>query len=312
MTNENKDFKDNSKFKKQATTKSLKNKKETEEIEETRLNKYLSHNTKYSRREADELIKEGKIKVDDEVVIDLGTKVTYKNKVYLRDKLVYVDKHRKITVVVYNKQKGEIVSKNDPQGRRTIFDTLSKRFAHFTPIGRLDYGSEGVLLLSDDVKVADKLMHGDLERIYKLKLDGFITPSIEKAMLEGLELEDATKGARSDSKITSMSFAPFIGYTIISSAKKYSKIKVAISEGKNRELRRFFAHFDLNVLDLKRLEFGGISLNNLPSGKVRYLSREEYRNLRDYIEVDKEHKFNRKNKNDRQDREDKQYEQKDL
>jgi len=310
MTNDNKDFKDNNKFKKEANTQNVKKRKklkEPEPIEENRLNKYLSHNTKYSRREADELIKQGKVKVDDEVVIDLGTKVTYKNKVYLRDKLVYVDKHRKITVIVYNKQKGEIVSKNDPQGRRTIFDSLSSRFAYFTPIGRLDYASEGVLLLTDEVKVADKLMHGDLERIYKIKLDGFITPSIEKAMLEGLELEDATKGARSDSKITSMSFAPFIGYTIISSAKKYSKIKVAISEGKNRELRRFFAHFDLNVLDLKRLEFGGISLNNLPSGKSRYLSREEYRNLRDYTEVDKGYK--QKNKHNKQDEE---YEKKDL
>ena len=86
-----------------------------------------------------------------------------------------------------------------------------------------------------------------------------------------------------------MRFAPFIGYQIQKNDKNYSKLKVAISEGQNRELRRFFGHFGTDVLDLKRIEFGGISLNNLPTGKSRFLSREEYRNLRAYIkEIKKE------------------------
>ena len=80
-----------------------------------------------------------------------------------------------------------------------------------------------------------------------------------------------------------MEFAPFLGYQIQTSNGKYSKLKVAISEGKNRELRRFFAHFGARVTDLKRVSFGGINLNNLPSGKVRYLQRDEYENLRDYM-----------------------------
>jgi 23S rRNA pseudouridine2605 synthase len=80
-----------------------------------------------------------------------------------------------------------------------------------------------------------------------------------------------------------MTFAPFIGYSIQSNTENFSKIKVAIVEGKNRELRRFFAHFGLDIMDLKRYEFGGISLNNLPTGKSRFLSKEEYRNLRSFL-----------------------------
>jgi len=91
-----------------------------------------------------------------------------------------------------------------------------------------------------------------------------------------------------------MEFAPFLGYQIQSSGK-YSKLKVAISEGKNRELRRFFAHFGARVTDLKRVSFGGINLNNLPSGKVRYLERDEYENLRHFMK--EEDKLNKKKEN---------------
>ena len=97
---------------------------------------------------------------------------------------------------------------------------------------------------------------------------------------------NATSGAYKGSKIKSMSFAPFLAYDIQSNGEKFSKIKVVISEGKNRELRRFFAHFGLDVLDLKRLEYGGISLNNLPTGKTRFLTKEEYKNLRIFMNED--------------------------
>ena len=151
------------------------------------------------------------------------------------------------------------------------------------PIGRLDYASEGLIMLTDDVVVANKLMHSHLERVYKIKVDGKIHPKVEEAMLHGLELEDATSGAHEKSKIKSMTFEPFVAYQILTNGDNFSKLKVGITEGKNRELRRFFAHFGLEVMDLKRFEFGGISLNNLPTGKSRYLTRDEYRDLRHFI-----------------------------
>jgi 23S rRNA pseudouridine2605 synthase len=254
-----------------------------QEIEETRLNKFISHNSKYSRREADVIISEGRVKVNKKTITDLSTKVIESDIVTIDNKTIKFEKNKMYTVIVYNKPKGELVTKNDPQGRRIIFDTLGSKYKHFLPIGRLDYSSEGVLLLTDSVDVANGLMHSDLQRVYKIKLSGKLTKQVEDAMFTGLELEDATKGARKDSKIKSMRFAPFLGYKVDSVNDNFSKLKVAINEGKNRELRRFFAHFGLDVLDLKRVEYGGITLNNLPSGKSRYLTREEYKNLKDYL-----------------------------
>ena len=258
----------------------------------TRLNKFISHNSRFSRREADELIKAGKVSIDGKVIGDLSTKVGYKTIVKVNGRSVKVDFTRAPTVIIYNKLKGEIVSKKDPQGRKIIYDTIPKKFSHFISIGRLDYASEGLLLLTDDPSIATALMTSNLERVYKIKIEGEILKSMISAMDNGITLDDATAGAWDNTKTINMEFAPFLGYQIQTSTGKYSKLKVAISEGKNRELRRFFAHFGAKVTDLKRVSFGGINLNNLPSGKVRYLERDEYENLRHYMK--EQTKLNRK------------------
>lgn len=267
-------------------TKKTTTKVEEPKFELIRLNKFLSHNSNYSRREADKLIEEGKVRVNNKVVTDLATKVKSTDKVEIGKKLIKEEKNKLYTVIVYNKPKGEIVSKKDPQGRKTIYDGLEHKYKHFLSVGRLDYSSEGLLLLSDSVDIVNALMHSDLERVYKIKLNGVITPAVEQAMQSGIIIEDATSGAYKGTKIKSMSFAPFLAYDIQTNGTKHSKIKVVINEGKNRELRRFFAHFNLDVLDLKRLEYGGISLNNLPTGKSRYLTKEEYKNLRIFMNED--------------------------
>ncbi|OCL84750.1 pseudouridine synthase [Arcobacter porcinus] len=251
--------------------------------ERSRLNKFISHNSNYSRREADTLIAEGKVRVNNKIVTDMATKVSNSDKVEIGKKIIKEDKDRMYTVIVYNKPKGEIVSKSDPQGRKTIYDGLESRYKHFMSVGRLDFASEGLLLLSDSVEVVNSLMHSNLERIYKIKVNGFISPKVEQAMQQGIEIEDATKGAFKGTKIKSMTFSPFLAYDIQTNGEKTSKIKVVINEGKNRELRRFFAHFGLNVMDLKRVEYGGVSLNNLPTGKSRFLTKEEYKNLRIFL-----------------------------
>ena len=259
----------------------MKNQEETVEL--TRLNKFISHNSNYSRREADKVIEEGRVSINGNPVTNLATKVSANDEVRIGKKLIKEDKNRMYTVIMYNKPKGELVTKNDPQGRKTVFDSLGKNYKHFLPIGRLDYASEGLILLTDSVDVANKLMHSKLERIYKIKVDGEIHPKVEEAMLHGLELEDATNGAHEKSKIKSMNFEPFVAYKILTNNKNFSKLKVAITEGKNRELRRFFGHFGLNVMDLKRFEFGGMTLNNLPTGKSRYLTKDEYKDLRSFL-----------------------------
>jgi 23S rRNA pseudouridine2605 synthase len=251
-------------------------------MELMRLNKMISHNTHYSRREADELIKTGQVKVDGKVVQDFSTQVSFKNKIELNGKALF-EKHG-YSVIVYHKQKGELVSKKDDRGRKTIYDTLPSKFGHYLSVGRLDFASEGLLLLCDSPSVVSALMHGDLERVYYVKINGMVTPAMEKAMQEGLSLEDARKGGHAKSEIRAMDFAPFLSYRIIKNSPTFSTIKVMINEGKNRELRRFFGYFDVDVVDLKRVSYGKIDLGMLKPGKHRFFTGSEYSALRDYLE----------------------------
>lgn len=250
-----------------------------------RLNKFIAHYSTYSRREADKVIQDGYVRVNGEIEENPATQVDEKaDVVYVSGK--QVSRQEKYTVIVYNKPKGELVTKNDPKGRKTIYDTLGKQFKHFIPVGRLDFASEGLLLLTDASHVATALMESDLERRYKIKIKGEVTAEMEHAMLNGMFVEDATAGGHSHSKITSMEFKPFLGYKVQKNTHNYSILKVAISEGKNRELRRFFAHFDAEVADLKRVSFAEVELNNLPTGKTRFLTRSEYSALFTFLKAE--------------------------
>lgn len=251
-----------------------------------RLNKYIAHYSTYSRREADKVIQDGYVRLNGEIQDNPATQVDEKlDVVYVSGK--QVSPQEKYTVIVYNKPKGELVTKSDPKGRKTIYDSLEKKYKHFIPVGRLDFASEGLLLLTDASHVATALMESDLERIYKIKIKGEVTPEMESAMINGIFLEDATAGAHSHSKITSMEFKPFLGYKVQKSTHNYSILKVALNEGKNRELRRFFAAFGAEIADLKRLSFAEIELNNLPTGKTRFLTRSEYSALFTFLKAEK-------------------------
>lgn len=247
-----------------------------------RLNKFIAHYSTYSRREADKVIQDGYVKVNGEVETNPATQVDeMRVDVWVSGK--HVATTEKYTVIVYNKPKGELVTKSDPKGRKIIYDTLDKKFRHFIPVGRLDYATEGLLIMTDASRIATALMTSGLERIYKVKIKGLISEAMEAAMQNGLKLDDATAGGHSESDVVGMNFAPFYAYKIQKNRTDYSILKIAIGEGHNREIRRFFAHFGADVVDLKRLSFGGIELNNLPTGKTRYLERNEYTKLRSFL-----------------------------
>lgn len=249
-----------------------------------RLNKFIAHYSTYSRREADQAILDGYVRIDGEIETNPATQVDerHANVMISGNKITPTDQ---FTVIVYNKPRGELVTKKDPQGRRTIYDSLAKQYRHYIPVGRLDFASEGLLLLTDASRVATALMTSKMERVYRIKIKGPVTEGMKTAMGEGLELEDASAGAHEHAEAGPMNFAPFYAYTIQKDQGDYSILKVAIGEGQNRELRRFFAHFGAEVVDLKRLSFGGIDLNNLPTGKVRFLERSEYASLREFLDA---------------------------
>ncbi|MBF7041930.1 rRNA pseudouridine synthase [Campylobacter volucris] len=245
-----------------------------------RINKFISHNSKYSRREADELIKQGLVKINHKTA-KLSDSVKEDDKIFINGKKLH--KKTQFSVIIYHKQKGEIVSKKDDRGRKTIYDSLPRQFNTWLSVGRLDFASEGLLLLTDSPVIADALMHSDLEREYYLKVKGIVDKNVIEAMQNGLEIQNETKGAHAKTKITSMSFAPFLDFEIFGSSGGFTKLKVIINEGKNRELRRFFGHFDLEVMDLKRVAFGALDLGVLKAGKYRYLENGEYDKLRDFL-----------------------------
>jgi len=254
---------------------------EANERDVMRLNKYISHNTKYSRREADTLIEAGDVILDKKPLKDFGYDVQEEDHIYVKGKAIKVT--NELTVIVYNKPKGVLVTKKDDRGRTTIYHKLPGKFRHFVPVGRLDYASEGLLLLTDNIELSTALMESGLDRTYNLKIDKPITSEMIDAMKEGLILDDARAGAHEKSKIYSMEFAPFAHFEVRSEGKNFTKLRVTITEGKNRELRRFFAHFEAKVLDLKRIAFGGIELNNLPENKTRYFTRREYDDVHKFI-----------------------------
>ena len=248
-----------------------------------RLNKYISHNSKYSRREADKLIEAGEVTVNRKKIEDFGYDVKEGDQISIGG--LHVKERTELTMIVFNKPKGTLVTRKDDRGRTTIFHKLAGKFRHFIPIGRLDYASEGVLLLTDSPKVAEVMMRGDLDRTYNIKIDKPLSKEMEEAMREGLILDDARAGGHEKSKIYSMEFAPFVHYEIRGISTNFTKLRVTIAEGQNRELRRFFGHFEANVLDLKRISFGGIELNNLPTGKSRFFTRKEYDDIHKYLKA---------------------------
>lgn len=251
-----------------------------------RLNKFISYNSGYSRKEADKLIKDGLVKVNGKVVMEDFFEVDVKNsKVFVKNKRIYQKKD--FTAIVYHKGKGELVTHKDERGRTTIFHKLPSRFSRFNPVGRLDYASSGLLLLVDSPVIADFLMQSNLEREYLLKIKGKITNEVIEAMKNGLEIKNCTKGAHAKTTIKDMSFSPFLDFNISEPSGGYQKLKVLINEGKNRELRRFFGYFDLEVVELKRVAFGIIELGMLKEGKWRFFENSEYEKLREFLKENK-------------------------
>ena len=173
-----------------------------------RINKFISHNTNYSRREADELVKNGKVSINNKVIDNLATDVKEDDKIKINGRFIRLKKE--FSIIVYNKQKGELVTKKDDRGRKTIYDNLPRGLSKFISIGRLDFASEGLLLLTDAPAIAEALMGSDIEREYYLKIKGEITPNVIAAMQEGFFAKDATKGAHARTKQISMEFKPFL------------------------------------------------------------------------------------------------------
>jgi 23S rRNA pseudouridine2605 synthase len=235
-------------------------------ITEMPLNKFIAYAGVCGRREAAELVKEGKIKVNNNIVYEPGFKVTENDKVVFNNKQLYTQKN--LVYILLNKPKDYITTAKDTHGRKTVFELIK----HATKervfsVGRLDRNTTGVLLLTNDGELTQKLTHPSFEirKIYEVKLDKPLLKKDMEAILNGIELEDG------------FIVADAVGYA---DAKDKSLIGIEIHSGRNRIVRRIFEHLGYDVKNLDRVLFANLTKKNIERGKWRFLNEKELRLLK--------------------------------
>ncbi len=230
------------------------------------LNKFMAHCGVSSRREAVELIKAGKVKINGAVMLEPAHKVLPTDEVKFNGKKLFVTKD--LVYILLNKPKDYITTTTDPQGRKTVLDLIKRATAERVyPIGRLDRNTSGVLLLTNDGELTQKLSHPsyDIKKVYEVRLDKPLTKTDFDKILKGLKLEDGPVA------VDSLGFVD---------TKDKSIIGIEIHSGRNRIVRRIFEHLKYDVKGLDRVMYAGLTKKNVERGKWRYLSEKEIRLLK--------------------------------
>ncbi|MGM0466936.1 MAG: pseudouridine synthase [Acidobacteriota bacterium] len=230
-----------------------------------RLNKYLARAGITSRRKADKLIEQGRVRVNGKVVTMLGTKIIPKqDKVEVDGKTV---KPEEKLYLMLNKPPGFLVTLDDPFNRLTIKTLLPDLGVRVFPVGRLDLNSEGLLLLTNDGELAHHLMHPryNIKKVYMVRIKG---------QIQSRDLKELSRGVHLDNQRISPDKVK-----LIKEDSDTSLLKVEIHEGKKREIRRMFQSIGCQVVSLKRIQFAGLKLGNLEKGKWRYLTPKEIKIL---------------------------------
>jgi 23S rRNA pseudouridine2605 synthase len=236
-----------------------------------RLNKYLAHAGIASRRQSDEFIANGRVKVDGMIVRDLGTKIDPNiHKVAVDDHVIKTEKY---VYWIVNKPIGTICTNYDPAGRPRAIDLVPKVEQRVYTVGRLDEGSEGLLLLTNDGDLAEKLMHPryGVEKTYEVQVAGNPTKEDLDQLLEGVWIAEGKVKAKSYRKLKGQGESTWL--------------RIVLCEGKNREIRRMLAKLHHKVMKLKRIAFGPIKLERLAKGKARKLNGVEIEMLRNAIKA---------------------------
>jgi len=237
------------------------------ETEKPRLNRAIAATGICSRRNADELIKNGRVTVNGERTTDLSIQVDPATDIIAVDGKPFYKKS--FEYVVLHKPKGVVTTCDDEQGRRTVIDLLPPDLQHLKPVGRLDRDSEGMIILTNDGALAQTLTHPShhIDKAYRVTVDGSITDSALKVLQEGVRLsEGMTQKAKIRSLRRSGNLSTFV---------------IVIREGRNRQIRRMCAKVGYNVLRLVRERIGALQLNLKEPGDWRYLSASEVSQLQE-------------------------------
>ena len=235
---------------------------------EIRISRYLAKAGLASRREAEKLILDGRVTLNGDTVFEPWRNCSEKDVLKLDGMIV----RQSISTTLYqlHKPRGYLSTSKDALGRQTIFDLIDSRLEHLMIIGRLDYNSEGLMILTNngDLKRHLELPKNKFERVYRVKIKGHLT---------SLNLANIKRGVSLDG----LNYKP-IDVRVLEGNKSYSWIEMVLTEGKNREIRKILASFNLTVVRLIRNRFGPFSLDNLQIGKSKKLKLENYTALRKY------------------------------
>ena len=232
-----------------------------------RLQKYLASCGVASRRAAEKMITEGRISVNGTVVTELGTQVD-ENADTVQVDGVTVRPEAEKHYIAYNKPVGEVTTASDPEGRDTVMDRFRDYPVRLFPVGRLDYDSEGLLLLTNDGDLMNRLLHPSFEikKSYLTRVSNFVTDE---------EIRSLRKGVMIDGRLTSPAEVRMIRHDAFS-----TELLVTIHEGRNRQVRKMIEAVGHQVVRLKRVRFGPVELGDLPSGMWRKLTEAEIAKLR--------------------------------
>lgn len=227
-----------------------------------RLQKVIAQSGITSRRKAEQYIVDGRVKVNNEIITELGTKVSDKDEVAVDD--VPISREQRVYYVLY-KPRGAISAVSDDKGRQTVIDLMEEVPERIFPIGRLDYNSSGILLLTNDGNFANLLMHPryELEKVYIAKVKGIPTKQ---------DLDRLKKGVKDNGELLKA-----VDYHIKSTDQKKQTaiIEITLKEGKNRHIRRMMEQIGYPVNKLSRERYGFLTLESLQPGKYRELSKQE-------------------------------------
>ena len=236
------------------------------------LNKFLAHCGICSRRDAVAIINEGKVKVNGIVATEPGYKVQSSDEIIYNNKKLFVTKN--LVYILLNKPKDYITTTDDPQGRKTVLQLIQKATdERVYPVGRLDRNTSGVLLLTNDGDLTQKLSHPsyEIKKIYEVKLDKILNKADFEKILSGIVLEDGPV------LVDSLAYAD---------SKDKSIIGIEIHSARNRIVRRIFEHLGYDVKGLDRVMYAGLTKKNVERSKWRYLADKEIRLLK-YLNTSK-------------------------
>ncbi|MBE5814108.1 MAG: rRNA pseudouridine synthase [Clostridiales bacterium] len=232
-----------------------------------RLQKYLATCGVASRRASEKMIAEGRVSVDGVVITEMGTQVEEGQRVCVDGKPVTPEAQKHY--LMYHKPAGEVTTVHDPEGRATVLDRFKDYPVRLYPVGRLDYDSEGLLLLTNDGDLTERMLHPsrEVEKVYLARVSNVVTPA------EARRLE---RGVMVDGRMTSHAKAK-----ILSQQNLFTDMLITIHEGRNRQVRKMVEQIGHQVVLLRRIRFGPLKLGELPRGMWRPLTEAELQQLRE-------------------------------